>query len=510
MARALRRARFGLVFALLFAMSAAWALSLPLFAGPDEASHMMRATAVVRGQLIGQHTGKPGDQIVVYLKVPKLYTHSVDATCYVRSTSLTPACAPGFSAGHGRVKLTSDEYRAFPVYYAVVGALSPLDSTVWSTYLMRLVSAALCALFLASAFRSALEFEDAPLMALGVAAAVTPEVLFLTGVVNANSLEIAAAICLWSSLLTLLRSKADPSARLIRWTGIAAVALSLTRGLSPLYVAIAFATAALVADRERLSTVLRRRDTRIWIVAVIAAMLVAGGWILYVQNHFPLHSPGIGLADALRNNWNLIRGAIAVPFNRSLDYLHYRDVWMPWVVYGAWGLVVTTMWFIALAFSKRRDTVILVCFTVVAVGLPIVSRGLAFPDIGNVWRGRYALPLLAGIPIFAGAITVRPNKQRAERSMRGFRNFGVVVIATVQLIVFFITLRRFTVGTNGSMNPFGFLLDPTWAPRPGPPSVLALLFLISVTLFAVLLCIARPNEKPLSTSTPGARTADRT
>src|SRR5258705_2111054 len=44
---------FRITFLLVFAVEIVWAFAMPLFSAPDEPSHVIRAAAVARGQLLG-------------------------------------------------------------------------------------------------------------------------------------------------------------------------------------------------------------------------------------------------------------------------------------------------------------------------------------------------------------------------------------------------------------------------------------------------------------------------
>ncbi len=44
------------VFGLVFVLFASWALATPLFGAPDEHTHVIRATSVVRGEILGKDT----------------------------------------------------------------------------------------------------------------------------------------------------------------------------------------------------------------------------------------------------------------------------------------------------------------------------------------------------------------------------------------------------------------------------------------------------------------------
>ena len=82
---------------------------------------------------------------------------------------------------------------------------------------------------------------------LGSALGVTPMLLFLTGAINPNGVEIAAAFCLWLLLLDLFSRPADRiDTRLLVQVGVASVLLATSRPLSAGFLLIIFTVVALL------------------------------------------------------------------------------------------------------------------------------------------------------------------------------------------------------------------------------------------------------------------------
>jgi hypothetical protein len=424
----------------------------------------MRATAVPRGQLIGERQGT-GDQIVVGLRVPEGYADWVRLQCYTVTTKDTPACAPAFKNSAHLTKSFSDEYRAFPAYYAIVGTLSILSPGQLGFYLMRVLSALLCAAFLASAFAATRSFAHRSLVTAAVALAMTPQVFFLAGVINSNSIEIAIAICLWTSVLGLALGQDEPTSRDVTRAGVAAIALALTRGLSPGFVIVVLVAAALLASAERRRSLVQRTDVRPWGVGLAVAFAIAAGWIANLQERYPLHRTGEGLAHALRVTPEVLRESVGEPYGPVGGFLPTIHVWLPLYVYVIWALGTLGLVVLAFVASRTRARLVLLGVIAVALLLPIASDAFSVPPIGLPWIGRYGLPLLVGIPILAAAVY---DERSAPRWISSAARALLVVTFAVQVVVFFLTMRRFTVGTNGAWNPFTIFRHAQWTPPPGP------------------------------------------
>ena len=98
---------------------------------------------------------------------------------------------------------------------------------------MRMIAVLVCAALLASGLTSAVGDSIGPAAIAGAVVAMTPTVFFLIGAVNPSGLELAAACCLWLSLLRLLHDDGPPGWHLLVRAGVSAVLLAWSRPLSP-------------------------------------------------------------------------------------------------------------------------------------------------------------------------------------------------------------------------------------------------------------------------------------
>src|SRR4051812_42175482 len=106
------RGRWWLLFALALCTLLTWVAASPVFEGPDERDHAIRAVATARGQLAGRFvsTGSVfGD--VLYVRVPR-------SMCGLL-VDVPDKCQPTSTPTEASVE--TDEYRHPPPYYAVVG-----------------------------------------------------------------------------------------------------------------------------------------------------------------------------------------------------------------------------------------------------------------------------------------------------------------------------------------------------------------------------------------------------
>ena len=191
-------------FACFFVLGATWAFASPLLSVPDEPAHLVKSAAVARGELTGRKIAirdegpgsifRGGFTVVVDVPLSYAWQTSEIPNCFIYDPTTPAGCAPEFRDQPEEVTWTTWVGEYPPTYYAAVGWATLVDTGRNGVYLARLVSAAISAAFLATAFACALTSARHRVLALGVVLAATPMTLFLAGSINPNGLEIAAAV----------------------------------------------------------------------------------------------------------------------------------------------------------------------------------------------------------------------------------------------------------------------------------------------------------------------------
>ena len=458
-----RDRRWWAALILFFVLAAAWAFASPLFSVPDEAAHTVKAAAVDRGELLGRKLAvpdKPGTILrggfTVVVRVPTSYTwNSSDLpNCYI-STPRTPAsCAPKFVDNPHEARWTTWVGRYPPTYYALVGWPTLFNTGTLSVYLGRLLSAVLFAALLATAIACAWEAPEFRLLALGVVLAATPTAVFLAGGVNPSGLEIAAAICLWSSLsVAVLADRPVVPTHLLVAVAASGIVLTITRPISALWVVLAVGTVLALAHRDRIVDLLRRHSSRIVAGLVTAAVIAGAAWTLLagtLGNEEGEDPRGLDFVHALRHSLR----RTPTFFREMVGVFGWRTTPAPTLVYWAWGAVLLVVVVLALRYAGRRAAWTVVTLIGLAILVPVVLEAANAHDKGFSWQGRYGLPLAVGIPIVAAVTLGRaaPLSRRATAWLAG----GVTgVVALVQVVAFYGALRRYAVGTAGPLVFFG-------------------------------------------------------
>ncbi|MBX3094076.1 MAG: DUF2142 domain-containing protein [Cryobacterium sp.] len=485
--RTTTRLRVFLVSWLAFsALSAAFAVANPIGASPDEPSHIVKAASVVRGELFGTATPE-GNQV----QVPRYIQHS-HQVCFAFQPNVTADCLAAVPEPTDElvVALTQSGFYN-PLYYALVGWPSLIFDDSTGIYAMRIVSAMLTSALLALAVTTVSTWRRPLLPLLAVAVATTPMVLFLSGSVNPNGLEIAGALAAFVGLLSLVRQP-ETSLRTER-VAIIVVAAALsanTRAVAPTWIVVAVAIALLAAgSRERIMGILRHRAVIIGLTVSILAVLVAAVWTLVAARIDATDGvddyrefPGTG-ASAIVGFMRTL--AMTVDFGTgAVGIFGWLDTPLPHSVYFIWAVLIGGLVLVALLTLRGRALVVAGSLVGAYVLLPAVLQGLYVTGGGYIWQGRYALPLLAimvvGLAALLAEMLPSPSRTLAVR-------ITVVVLlawSAGQGYAFLVNLKRYSAGVDGG---WGVMLSSDSWQAPGGNLLWLGIFAIMVLSSAVAL-----------------------
>jgi hypothetical protein len=499
------RASWWLTFVLLASLGGFWALGSAPTGAPDERDHVINASAVARGELVGDRLTRaqrsalaPGNgQKSAYrsLDVPELYGET-NTGCFAFQKEVTAACLH-FSGSTRVVPVVTNVAWYPPAYYALVGLLTrPVPAGSKALYAMRLVTVAVMAALLASAVASLRRGPSSRLRLLGFLGALTPMVLFLDASVNPNGPEIAAGLALWASgavLVDEVGAGAEPDGRLIRRVGIAAVVLALSRQDSLLWLGLIVVVLLALAGRRGIASLWRATGLRIWtaVVAVCGAAQVA--WILVVGTLSADHSVFAPLDLPAHE-------AIRAAIGRSPEWYHemigtfgWLDTPSPALTVVTWTVVIGALLALAMALGRRRWWLATVVVFAITFLLPIALEfAQAVGWATGHWQGRYALPFAVGVPLLATMSLERDGPgARLSASLLPVGLAAALGVASV--FAFAQNVRRYTVGYDGHV---WFFLDPQWSP-PGGALLITVGFTVAMGLtIAWLLTGSDPVAPP--------------
>ncbi|GAA3385612.1 DUF2142 domain-containing protein [Cryptosporangium minutisporangium] len=466
-----------------FLMGAGWAAALPVNGTYDESQHLVRAYAVVSGQVYAT----PTDAIRgggAWFDVPRsLLPGELDCTWKNR---VAASCQDPAPDDRDTERVASAAGRYNPVYYAVVGVPLLISPDLSGVVAARLVSALGAAVMLGLAVYIAVR-RRRPLLVAGLIVVSTPMAMNLNGAINPNGWEIAAGVLLWTTLLTLFRARpGELSERFTRslvvLAGVTASLLLVLRALGPVLLILILLACLLLARRASVMALVRRHDVW-WVLGVGAVVgIYAIGWMLLSGLSDSEGAEGnaaatIPYSDALRQ-LSLTRVTFWV--NQLVGQFSYGETTLPSWTIVAWYLMVGALVGPALAVVKRRHALVLLAILATSF-LALVALELAYlRNIGWSQHGRYLMPF--GVGLVLGAVSLR----RVERAL-GPTGVGRIVpavaVVTGLLHVWALLLvqTRFQFGQGYGLNP----LRGSWKPPLGSFAPL-LAELVGVSLLALL------------------------
>jgi hypothetical protein len=475
-------------FSVLFVAIAAWSFASPLGSSPDEPAHVIRAASLVRGQLLGKPmTGAPAAlRGTVIVEVPQVFTSLAnDIGCFQFQNAVPASCQHPLNPSTADFATETYVGRYSPFYYALVGVPTLVSPSGGGVYGARLVSGALSAAMLALALTSLRRCRGLPLLAAGLALAVTPMVLYLAATVNPNGLEVAAAVSAWTAAMALTsQPPASVSAATVGALGASCVVLMLTRALSPLWAVLVVAALAGAGPATSVRRLLRRHCVRRWLAACVLAGLAAVAWDLFADPF--LTEPGTAIAPGTTKAHMVVLAVqrLDVLVSSSIGQFGWLDTPSPYGVTFAWVAALGAVVLVGICLARRRGATVVVASMVGWVVLAVALISADAPHSGILGQGRDFLGLAVGIPLVATAMTGDRFGDRG--ATRRFATIVISLLAICQVVDFYAALRRYTVGISGPLNAFASTGD-AWHP-PVPAAVLFGVFIVAMVAFAVLLC----------------------
>ena len=400
-------------FLAVFPLMVVWAVTNPMFASPDEPSHMVRAQGIVRGQVDGPYEvdGIPAGDIKCLAFHPE-----VSADCM----ALEWAEAPTFEDS------TATNYP--PLFHFLAGLPSLFVHGLTGAYVMRLWMALICASLLAFAGAILADRYPSRFMVLGWFLAATPMVLFLSATVNPSGLATALGAMIWASGMVL----ADPGPetnkrRLKQVLAASALAFLLVRRDSLLWLgAIGGSLVALSPDLLRLAWLRRKAAVGAAAAAVMTGVLwVAPSWsVLLAGNNG-------------RSRWASIPNDTYAYVKQAVGWFGWLDTPLSDEVMTAALVVLGSFLLLGLSSATAGTMRALLAVGTLVFLIPLVFAEFRYP----YFQGRYYLPLAVGGFFLAGrSLTLAALPKWIEHRLVGVLG---ILWAVVQVWAVVINVRRY-------------------------------------------------------------------
>lgn len=482
--------RFALItFAGLVLVQSAWILAVPPFRGIDEFDHVFRAAGVADGQW------RPNEPVVdgrgVIVEVPAGLVEAASPQCDSLPYTGPDNCYPIEERPGDKVTIATAAGLYSPPYYVVVGWPTRWLDGASADYALRAVSALICAVGVAAAAWGLAVAGAGPWTRLGFLVSVTPVLVYTTILPAPNSIEIVAALCLWTSLLALVRRGASDrtGAVLLALATISGCLVGSMRTIGPLWLGLVVLTVIAFAGIAPVVRTVRSRATAFTgATAAVAAAVAAGAWWTLsagIAGAVPASETGDSASEA--STW--VSRAIVWTV-QIVGAFPFRDQPAPAAVYALYFAVVVPFLAVALLVARGRRRAVLVTAIVATVALPLLLTVLTSASQGVIWQGRYTLPYVVGILILGGTVL----------DARGLRLTRRVLLPAATMISIAHAWSVWDVAVDESRRTTTYL-GPDWVTL--PPFVLGGMVLLA---WLVLLREVGPGEAPPVVAEPAAET----
>jgi Predicted membrane protein (DUF2142) len=452
------RTRLVLVGVGLALLLMAWVVATRPFDAPDEASHYLRALTIANGHLLGPKVPYPrwgapaqnawAQQGARGVTVPVAFAPPAVPCLTGRPDQGSGSCMEATSTGN---------YHPLP-YLLPALALSVSDTASTGLWLSRAASALLCVALIILALT--LLWSGSAWSVIGLLAAVTPMVLFVSSVVNPNGLEVAASLAFAAAVLRVARSPSEVP----RWVWIALAASGaitiLAWQLGPVFVVADLALLLAIVGRRGLRRMFD--DRRAALIAGVVLALATVVWLVYglasgvAHSHIGVHPFLASLDSGLTQLEVVLRdsigtfGSLTVPLPNAARWI--------------WWILVIALCGIALLVSNVRERIVLGTTVLLVLAFPVVFYAWAYRFSGYGLQGRYLLSLMVLIPLVAGEFCYRHTDRLAR-----VRWTPVAVAAAAGVIAVFQAYAWLYAARDAAGAPrmFDFDSHATWQPPLG-------------------------------------------
>jgi hypothetical protein len=436
----------------LLVAEAAWLLAVPAFRGIDEFDHVYRAASVARGEWwpSGDAARHGRGELVT---VPRDLVAAAGAECRARPYTGHDNCAPVRPASNGQVRVASAASRYEPGFYWVVGTAARGVHGTAALYVMRAVSALLCAVFVALSAWSVRRWARTPWPAVALVASATPVLVYSSVVAAPNALEICAALSVWSALAGLGRGPLPATTeRALLWAAVpGAVLLANLRSLGAPFLAVDVLVVVAVLGRRRVGELVARHKGTLAATGSLVAAAVATGvfWVLAA-------APNRGAEEHGDYQGALVGSLLQLPVwvLQTIAAAPGRADPAPVATYLLCGALLVALWRGGSRAAEPRLRRALAFVAVTSLAGPLLLTLHTYRDVGVIWQGRYGMPFSAGLLVLAGLALDRRRATGPRPPVRVLLGTAFVTGQLVAVLAVLAQQRRVSPSVaTGSWSP---------------------------------------------------------
>ncbi len=420
---------------LVFAALAAWALSSPVGASPDDDFHLTSIWCATGNSDYCAPSGDDGTRLVP----PAV----ANPACFAYDAEKSAGCQNSIDFTEGATTETARGNFAggYPVVYYGTMSLFVGQDVHASVVIMRLVNVALF-VALGVALYLLLPERRRQILVWQWALTTVPLGLFALASTNPSSWAIMGVGYGWLALLGFYEARGRKRIGLGAVFLLTAVMASGSRSdASVLFVIAVLAAALLAAERNR----------RFWVSSLlpIAGFIICG--LLFRASRSAdvvtsaVNEPlGLGvIVPRIAFNLTEVPSIWTGIFGQSWG-LGWLDTSMPAIVWGSCLAALIGAGFVAARSSSKRKTVVVALGALALAAIPVTLLVLAGKDVGDDYQPRYLLPLIV---VFVGAVFFAPRSQSIVLS-RAQTCLIVVALSGAHLVALYLNTRRYLTGID--------------------------------------------------------------
>ena len=403
-----------------------WSLANPIFASPDEPSHMIRAQGIIRGDTVSPYKtdGLPADQIDCMK-----FQWDVTANCMNLNWDL-----------RGQVQAsTTDNYP--PLFHAIAGIPSLIFEGRVGAYAMRLWLVVICSAVFAWT-GTLLWVRRKHYWSLGgLIVGLTPMVCFVSATVNPSGLSTALSSLIWASGINISRPTTNTSNTANRATFVIALALfPFLRRDSFGWELLILLLIATTLSRSRVSELKKDRAVLSALLSTVVSMTwVWFSWSGSATESFISNNVGPNSGSIFEG-----LGSLYIKILEMIGWFGWLDSPMNDATYVILMCLLSTVLLAGiLGGQKVHARTATLTFAALLLS-PVLIGAIRYPYV----QGRYLLPLWVGCMSIIGQALAESSLP--EVFLKRLFKLSMGVMAFIQFFAFAQNLRRYAVGRTGT------------------------------------------------------------
>lgn len=407
-----------------------WAVSSPMFSGPDEPDHLVRAQGFT-----GLDFSSPYDTDGIPVGA---------VGCFRFEPDIPASCMTLDWREPREEDSRTDGYP--PVLHALSAVPYFFTNGLTATYLVRLWLAMINTAMVGWALTVAA--RRGSWVAIGALLALTPTALFTMGTVNPTGLAVSGSLLVSASMLDKSGTAKRMESKAALVTG--AILLVGTRRDGAFWFALLLFVLWVASQRSLQSDVRHiTRTSRKWMISAFAVFALSSVWALQWVYRF------LERRSSAERSAGKAASTLKVYFHQLIGSFGWLDSPIDWRTLLLAALLCGATVFAGFSGANKSQRTAMLLAILLMVIVPVAFGAIRYP----YFQGRYLLPMWVGLMMIAGSAIEGRSEGRLKSASAKDCVIGLWVIVHVWSLI--TNLKRFSTGRSGSWNIFS---DDAWSP----------------------------------------------